>query len=372
MLLLMKDTFEIQVYIAYQRKIGKMTGGNGRNEKETRPEYELEMKKLITDLKNKTLSSSTQIALASVLLIKKLIGESRWSTASDLLAVLRAEEKALFETIPDETIVRNIWKRVIKIIKDESINLEQSGRSIDTLQGNLFASGISHNLLISDKELKPIMIEAISEIKNEIETSKESIAAQAHEHIHANEVILTMGKSSTVEAFLKYAARKKKFHVIIAENAPYLDGHHLAASLAKAGLDVTLIADAAIFTIISRVNSVIVGTNSIFANGGLKAHVGCHSLALAAKHHNIPLTVCASLFKLSPEYFANSNNLPHLLPYEDVLSTDFQPNLTVLNPSFDYVPPELISLFIFNTTKNAPSYVYRLLREMYAIEDETI
>ena len=47
------------------------------------------------------------------------------------------------------------------------------------------------------------MIEAISEIKNEIETSIENIASQSLEHIHANEVILTMGKSSTVEAFLK-------------------------------------------------------------------------------------------------------------------------------------------------------------------------
>ena len=47
------------------------------------------------------------------------------------------------------------------------------------------------------------MIEAISEIINEIETSTENVAAQALEHIHANEVILTLGKSTTVEAFLK-------------------------------------------------------------------------------------------------------------------------------------------------------------------------
>ena len=47
------------------------------------------------------------------------------------------------------------------------------------------------------------MIEAISEIKNEIETSVQNISVQSLEHIHANEVILTMGKSQTVEAFLK-------------------------------------------------------------------------------------------------------------------------------------------------------------------------
>jgi translation initiation factor eIF-2B subunit beta len=47
------------------------------------------------------------------------------------------------------------------------------------------------------------MIEAISEIINEIETSVQNIASQSLDHIHANEIILAMGKSQTVEAFLK-------------------------------------------------------------------------------------------------------------------------------------------------------------------------
>lgn len=283
-------------------------------------------------------------------LIKKLIGESKWTTAGDLLEILKKEEKNLFECIPNETNVRNIWKRVIKIIKDESIFIEQRNQTqIDSLQGNLFQSRICQNLALSHNELKPIMIEALSEIILELESAVVNIASQSVEHIHENEVIFTMGKSQTVEAFLKNAARKRRFHVIVAENAPYLDGHEIASNLQKAGLDVTLITDSAIFTIISRVNTVIIGTKSIFANGGLKAHTGTHSLALAAKHHNIPLIVCSSLLKLSPEYFANTNSLPELLPCNDVFSSNFHPNLTVLNPSFDYVPPELVNLFIFNT-----------------------
>ena len=46
------------------------------------------------------------------------------------------------------------------------------------------------------------MIEAISEISNEIETSIENIAAQSVQHIHTDEVILTLGRSKTVEEFL--------------------------------------------------------------------------------------------------------------------------------------------------------------------------
>ena len=41
----------------------------------------------------------------------------------------------------------------------------------------------------------------------------------------------------------------------------------------------------------------------------------------------------------------------------------------VPNPMFDYVPPELISLFVTDTGGYTPSYIYRLLAEYYTRED---
>jgi translation initiation factor eIF-2B subunit beta len=43
--------------------------------------------------------------------------------------------------------------------------------------------------------------------------------------------------------------------------------------------------------------------------------------------------------------------------------------LHVPNPTFDYIPPHLISLFITDTGGYTPSYVYRLLSEHYSRED---
>jgi len=48
-----------------------------------------------------------------------------------------------------------------------------------------------------------------------------NIAEDAEKHIHPNDVILTVGKSRTVEAFLKRAAKKRSFEVVIAEGAPF-------------------------------------------------------------------------------------------------------------------------------------------------------
>ncbi|CAJ0647730.1 3768_t:CDS:2 [Entrophospora sp. SA101] len=64
---------------------------------------------------------------------------------------------------------------------------------------------------------------------------------------------MTIGKSRTVEVFLKTAAKKRKFSVIVAETSPTYLGHEMALSLSQAGIDTTVIADSAIFAVMSRV-----------------------------------------------------------------------------------------------------------------------
>lgn len=52
--------------------------------------------------------------------------------------------------------------------------------------------------------------------------SSENIVRQASEHIHSNEIIMTIGKSKLVEEFFKTAAATRAFEVIVAEGGPFL------------------------------------------------------------------------------------------------------------------------------------------------------
>lgn len=63
---------------------------------------------------------------------------------------------------------------------------------------------------------------SITELLEELSTSADNIAQQAMEHIHTNEIVMTLGYSSTVAAFLKRAAEERSFSVIVAEGAPKL------------------------------------------------------------------------------------------------------------------------------------------------------
>lgn len=47
-------------------------------------------------------------------------------------------------------------------------------------------------------------------------------------------------------------------------------------------------------------------------------------------------------------------------------------DVDVVNPFYDYISPDLISLFVTNLGGHAPSYIYRLLTENYDQEDNRI
>lgn len=69
--------------------------------------------------------------------------------------------------------------------------------------------------------LKEALLDHLEEIETELETSCESICAQAEQHIHSTEVILTLGHTRSVEHFLKRAIKKRQsLTIIIAECAP--------------------------------------------------------------------------------------------------------------------------------------------------------
>jgi translation initiation factor 2B subunit (eIF-2B alpha/beta/delta family) len=64
--------------------------------------------------------------------------------------------------------------------------------------------------------------------------------------------------------FLKAAhSKKRKFQVVVCEGAPHFGGHKMAKSLADAGIETTVIHDAATFAIMARVNKVLLPAHAV-------------------------------------------------------------------------------------------------------------
>ncbi|KAJ5587866.1 uncharacterized protein N7459_003631 [Penicillium hispanicum] len=241
------------------------------------------------------------------------------------------------------------------------------------------------------KDVRAEVLEGIGEIIDELGQVDDQIAAYALDHIHSNEIILTHTSSTTVQRFLLKAAAKRKFTVIHAESFPNnhetthatvsgstsgdeenLSFESFQKPLIAHGITVILIPDSAVFALMSRVNKVILGTHSVLANGGLIAAAGTRVIARAAKVHQTPVVVVSGVYKLSPVYpfdfdaLIEYGDASKVIPYED---GDLVEQIDVQNPLYDYVPAELVDLYITNLGGHAPSYLYRIVSDHYRKED---
>ncbi len=108
------------------------------------------------------------------------------------------------------------------------------------------------------------------------------------------------------------------------------------------------------------------------ANGGIVNSMGAHMIAIAAKEYCKPVIVVCGAFKLSPIYGFDSELYNDMLSPMSIYTPrngEAQENIEVCVPAYDYVPPELISLYITDQDAQTPNYIYRMLNEMYSQED---
>lgn len=404
------------------------------------PDVHSLVNEFVVKLKKRKVEGSKACAKLTAELLRSFISQQRLpqrNEAGALIEAVKSVGEELVAANPVELAVGNVVRRVLHIIREENLSLttaavgglslaaesddeDDANDDYPALSATMVAAaarsalrppslqtlleGVPNTIAVpytsssggdsegksksADKnsvtrKLKHNVIEAVNELIQEIATCHEQIAEQAVEHIHQNEVIMTLGSSRTVTEFLCAAKEKKRsFRVFVAEGAPRYQGHALAKELATRGLQTTVITDSAVFAMISRVNMVIVGSHAVMANGGVIAPVGLNMVALAAQRHAIPFVVLAGIHKLcplyphKPEVLLNELKSPSELldfgEFSDCLdfgSGTGSPLLHVVNPAFDYVPPNLVSLFITDIGGHNPSYMHQLMAEYYSVDD---
>ena len=242
-------------------------------------------------------------------------------------------------------------------------------------------------------DIKAEVIDGIKDLLEELSVVDSQIAESALDHIHSNETILTHTSSQTVQKFLMTAARKRKFTVVHAEafpndheatHATTVNGGKKGTAgadsdepddrwkpLTSMGITVILIPDTAVFALMSRINKVILAPHTVLANGSLIAAAGASTICLAAQHHRVPVVVLSGVYKLSPVYPFDTQELigygdpSKVVAFED----DFLDKVAVTNPVYDWVDANLVDLYITNLGGCAPSFLYRIVADHYAVED---
>ena len=176
--------------------------------------------------------------------------------------------------------------------------------------------------------------------------------------------LATCGIGSALAPLYMAHAAGRDVAVIARETRPLLQGARLTAwELAQAGIDVTLIADAAAAHCLARgkANCIIVGADRIARNGDTANKIGTYELALAAARHRVPFFVAAPLSTFDPALRAGDAIVIEERPGEEISviggSLRVAPEgVCCANPAFDVTPAELITAIVTEEGVARPPY----------------
>jgi methylthioribose-1-phosphate isomerase len=137
------------------------------------------------------------------------------------------------------------------------------------------------------------------------------------------------------------------------ETRPLLQGSRLTAyEAARAGMPHRVLADSAAASLMAagQVDLVVVGADRIAADGSVANKVGTYSLAVLARHHDVPFVVVAPVSTID---FATADGASIMIeqrPPDEVTHLAGQPvapaGSAVHNPAFDVTPPSLIGAIV--------------------------
>jgi ribose 1,5-bisphosphate isomerase len=147
--------------------------------------------------------------------------------------------------------------------------------------------------------------------------------------------ILTHSHSATVLAVLERLA-KRGAPVVATESNPLGEGRTTARLLADRKLPVRLIADAQAGVFVGQMAAVVVGADTVFADGAVVNKVGTLALALLARQAGVPFFVASECLKVAPGRWEKA---------DQTLPLDASPNEPPA-VHFDVTPPRLITALI--------------------------
>ena len=183
--------------------------------------------------------------------------------------------------------------------------------------------------------------------------------------IQDGDIILTHCNSSAALSVIKTAFRQgKKFRVYATESRPWRQGILTVNELAKEGIDITLIIDSAVRSVMKSVTKVFVGADTITSHGTLVNKIGTSQLALAANEARVQFYVCSETYKFSPMTLFGDMVTIEERDHDEVAKREIlDPAVKIFNPVFDSTPSKYIDGIITEVGLISPGSVYHVMTD---------
>jgi methylthioribose-1-phosphate isomerase len=153
-------------------------------------------------------------------------------------------------------------------------------------------------------------------------------------------------------------------HVWVGETRPLLQGARLTAwELDALDIPFAIVVDSAAASLMAEgeVDCVLTGADRIAANGDVANKIGTYGLAVACRHHDVPLYVVAPTSTLDPDTATGAE-----IPIEERASSEVSVRFAARNPAFDVTPAGLIAAIVTEHGTHRPPYAASLPKMVHA------
>ena len=233
--------------------------------------------------------------------------------------------------------------------EEQKHRLYDAGRSLAQARPSMAAIASAVGRILTAQGDSAAIAKEAERLLQEYDTATQRISEHARPLLHGT--IMTDSISGTVLDVL-LACRQAIKQVIVTEGRPRYEGRDMARELSQKGVAVTLITDAQADIFMSICDSVVVGADSVLANGDVLNKAGTALLGWSAQGYSVPFYVLCETLKISWQRWQDGRDswLTNLALLEEKEATEVlnQPinGVTVRNFYFDRTPHQLISKVI--------------------------
>ena len=198
-------------------------------------------------------------------------------------------------------------------------------------------------------------VAGVAEAIEILDQAADALAATAR-GVFPHDTIITLTYSSAVNEVL---ARLRPRRLIVSESRPLYEGLRTARALAKSGISLTLITEAQMGIFVREAEAVVVGADSVQADGSFVNKVGTYLLALAARAEKVPVYVLAETLKVAapsqPKRFSAEEG-----KRREITRARW---LEVRNVYFEVTPARLVTSYVTEDGVRKPSEMRRYASE---------
>jgi ribose 1,5-bisphosphate isomerase len=269
--------------------------------------------------------------------------QARASDATDPEAFrseLRAAARLLFRTRPTAVSLPNALRYVLHGME---------GSSVD--------------------ELRASVASTVDGFCRRLDRAQTDLGQVGANRLRDGDVVMTHCHSTDALACVETAVEQgKTVEAIVKETRPRNQGHITAEQLSEMGVPVTLIVDSAARQYLNDVDHVLVGADSIAADGSVINKIGTSGLAVNARDRGTPIVVAAQTLKLHPATLTGQTVDIEMRDAGEVLAEERRREIgapDVSNPAFDVTPPRYVDAIVTERGQFPPESIVTLMRELF-------